>query len=91
LSLLNLILLLFFTSRNSGYTRFEATKKNLEPENILMVGDGLHDMESGNAAGAVTCLIKHEWNAKAVGKADFVIQKLDEIIPILEEDCQIGV
>ena len=64
-------------------------EKNLAPENILMVGDGMHDMESGNAAGVVTCLVKHEWNLKAVDHADFVVEKLSEIVRILEEDCQI--
>ena len=56
-----------------------------------MVGDGLHDMESGNAAGAVTCLLKHEWNGKAIDKADFVVEKLSDIVQMLEKDCQIRI
>lgn len=55
-----------------------------------MVGDGMHDMQSGNAAGAVTCLLKHEWNEAAVERADFVIEKLSEIERVLQEDCQIA-
>ena len=54
--------------------------------NVMMVGDGLHDMQSGNAAGAITCLLAHEWNANAVDKADFVINKLSEIEDIIKED-----
>jgi len=50
-----------------------------------MVGDGLHDMESGNAAGAATCLIKHEWNTDARAKADFIIDSLNEIEGIVKD------
>ena len=54
--------------------------------NVIMVGDGLHDVQSGNAAGAITCLLAHEWNANAVDKADFVINALSEIEDIIKED-----
>jgi len=50
-----------------------------------MVGDGLHDVDSGNAAGAVTCLIKHEWNVDAREKADFIIDSLSEIEGIIQD------
>jgi phosphoglycolate phosphatase-like HAD superfamily hydrolase len=53
-----------------------------------MVGDGLHDVESGNAAGAVTCLIKHEWNVNARDKADFTIDGLSEIEGIIREHSE---
>ena len=53
-----------------------------------MVGDGLHDVESGNAAGAVTCLIKHEWNVIARDKADFTIDSLSEIEGIIREHSE---
>ena len=53
-----------------------------------MVGDGLHDVESGNAAGAVTCLIKHEWNVNARDKADFTIDSLSEIEGIIREHSE---
>jgi phosphoglycolate phosphatase-like HAD superfamily hydrolase len=52
-----------------------------------MVGDGMHDMQSGNAAGAVTCLIKHDWNLDARDQADFLVDNLGEITGILENDC----
>lgn len=51
----------------------------------MMVGDGLHDMQAGNAAGAITCLLKNEWNSNAVDKAGFVINKLSEIEDIIKE------
>ena len=50
-----------------------------------MVGDGLHDIQSGNAAGAVTCLLKHEWNKEAIEHADFVIDSLTEIEDIIKD------
>ena len=50
-----------------------------------MVGDGLHDVDSGNAAGAVTCLIKHEWNVDSREKADFIIDSLSEIEGIIQD------
>ena len=53
-----------------------------------MVGDGLHDMQSGNAAGAVTCLIKHNWNLDATDQADFVINNLKEIERIVTEHAE---
>jgi phosphoglycolate phosphatase-like HAD superfamily hydrolase len=59
--------------------------KNLDPTNVLMVGDGLHDMQSGNAAGVLTCLVKHEWNHNAREDADFLINKLGEIEGIIKE------
>ena len=49
-----------------------------------MVGDGLHDMESGNAAGVLTCLVKHEWNLHARDQADFLVDTLSEIERIIE-------
>lgn len=48
----------------------------------------MHDMESANAAGAVACLIKHEWNVDAREKADFLIDKLGQIEDIIKEHCQ---
>jgi phosphoglycolate phosphatase-like HAD superfamily hydrolase len=59
--------------------------KNLTPGDVLMVGDGAHDMLSGNAAGALTCLIKHDWNEDAREMADFVIDSLTEIEGIVKE------
>jgi len=50
-----------------------------------MVGDGLHDMCSGNAAGSLTCLLKHEWNLNARDLADFLVDSLTEIERIVEE------
>jgi phosphoglycolate phosphatase-like HAD superfamily hydrolase len=50
-----------------------------------MVGDGLHDMQSGNAAGAATCLLKHNWNLNAQQYADFVIESLNEVEGIINE------
>ena len=53
-----------------------------------MVGDGLHDMLAGNGAGAVTCLLKHDWNANALDQADFIIDTLKEVEDIVTEYSQ---
>ena len=53
-----------------------------------MVGDGLHDLESGNAAGALTCLITHDWNLNARDKADYVVDNLSEIENIIKENTE---
>jgi len=45
-------------------------------------------MESGNEAGAVTCLIKHEWNVHAREKADFIIDSLSEIEGIVKDHSE---
>ena len=44
----------------------------------------MHDMESANAAGAVACLVKHDWNLHAREKADFLINNLGEIEDIIK-------
>jgi phosphoglycolate phosphatase-like HAD superfamily hydrolase len=59
--------------------------KNLDPRNVMMVGDGVHDMLAGNAAGTVTCLLKNKWNSDSVKHADFVVDKLGEIQGIIDE------
>ena len=51
----------------------------------MMVGDGLHDVQAGNAAGVITCLLEHEWNSNAVDKADYVINNLSEIEDIIKK------
>lgn len=50
-----------------------------------MVGDGIQDIQSGNAAGALTCLLRHEWNFNARELADFMIDNLGEIEVIIKE------
>jgi len=55
----------------------------------MMVGDGMHDIESGNAAGAVTCLIKHDWNLNARDHADFLVDDLEEVESVLKEKCDL--
>jgi phosphoglycolate phosphatase-like HAD superfamily hydrolase len=62
--------------------------QNLDPQNVLMVGDGLHDVQSGNGAGAVTCLVKHDWNWDARDDADFLVDNLGAIKEIIKEYCE---
>jgi len=49
----------------------------------------MHDIESGNAAGAVTCLIKHDWNLNARDHADFLVDDLEEVESVLKEKCDL--
>jgi phosphoglycolate phosphatase-like HAD superfamily hydrolase len=65
------------------YCRY--SNKNLASYHVLMVGDGIHDMEAGNAAGTLTCLVKHNWNVNARELADFLVDSLKEIEHIIEE------
>jgi phosphoglycolate phosphatase-like HAD superfamily hydrolase len=79
----------FSTLRNNGYILYAIVlTQNLDPANVLMVGDGLHDMLAGNGAGAVTCLLKHDWNANALDQADFIIDTLKEVEDIVMEHSQ---
>lgn len=58
----------------------------IPPQNLVMVGDSVDDMESGHRAGAATVLIKSEVNSHLnhVPETDYVIEKLDDLIPILD-------
>ena len=51
-----------------------------------MVGDSIDDMTAGRLAGAATVLLVNEANAHLVAhpNTDLVINRLDELIEILE-------
>jgi phosphoglycolate phosphatase-like HAD superfamily hydrolase len=88
--LLNPILPQFSTFRSNGcvYTKVVRLIENFDPKHILMVGDGMHDIQSGNAAGALTCLLKHQWNLDARNEADFIIDNLMDVERIVREHDQ---
>jgi HAD superfamily hydrolase (TIGR01509 family) len=59
----------------------------VRPDQTLVVGDYLFDLQSGKAAGAKTVLIKTGTNAEEFGSfADYVIDSLDEIIDIITQN-----
>ncbi len=56
------------------------TEWRLEPRNVLMVGDYIHDIESGRSAGAYTCYfhdpsLHDSWS----GEADFTVSSYNEL------------
>ncbi|KAL4932763.1 putative haloacid dehalogenase-like hydrolase [Aspergillus undulatus] len=55
-------------------------------ENLIMVGDSIDDMTAGHAAGAATVLLLNDHNGhlKEHLHTDLVIEKLHELIDILE-------
>ena len=55
-------------------------------EETLMVGDYLFDLQCANAAGAVSVLLVNtEKSAEFVEYADFTIEKIEQILAIIEE------
>ena len=55
------------------------------PEQILVVGDYVLDLQSGKNAGARTVYLQHQPSSPSPREADFVITRLDQLISILEE------
>ena len=60
-----------------------AEECNALNETYLMVGDSLHDILAGSAAGAVTVAIGKDDGAAAL--ADFRIDNLSELIPLADQ------
>ena len=57
----------------------------IPPQNLLVVGDYFYDIEAGNKAGCRTVLLKRAHKKKYENTADFTIDRLDGLIPLLEE------
>jgi histidinol-phosphate phosphatase family protein len=60
-------------------------ESNLDPSTSFMVGDSDKDMLAGDKAGVKTIFIKNAFNAEELERCvpDFVINSLEEIIPLL--------
>lgn len=59
----------------------------VEPEETLMVGDYLFDVQCANEAGAVSVLLaNHEQADEFAPHADFTIDRIDEIIEIIKKE-----
>ena len=64
--------------------RFAAERFGVQPEELLVVGDYLYDMEAGNRAGAVTALLHHPDTILSFrAESDFVISRLQDIQEII--------
>ncbi len=58
----------------------------IQPSEALMVGDYLFDIQSGNAAGAVSVLLANHKKAREFScHADVTIDKLPQILQIIED------
>lgn len=59
---------------------------SIKPQEALMVGDYLFDMLCAKAAGAVAVLLSnHEEASEFAEHADFTIEKIDQVLQIIEE------
>lgn len=58
----------------------------VEPQQTLMVGDYLYDLQCAKAAGAVAVLLaNHERADEFAEHADFTIETIDQILQIIED------
>lgn len=65
---------------------------NVKPSQTVVVGDYLHDLLCAKAAGAIAVLIRTHQKADQFSQhADFTIDRLDEIISIIQNDTTEGV
>jgi len=68
-----------------------AEKLGFEPENAMVVGDYLFDIQLGKAAGCFTALVKNSRVPPFEAEPDYEIDALDELIPIIEKlNCRPG-
>ncbi|EDO45548.1 predicted protein [Nematostella vectensis] len=56
----------------------------IPPSQAIMVGDHLHDIQSGNTAGAVTILVNNKKNGAYKKESDFNVDLLEGIINLLK-------
>lgn len=54
-------------------------KWNLMPEECLMVGDYIHDIQAANAAGAVSCYYKNAHGGDYDSEADYTVKSFQEL------------
>jgi HAD superfamily hydrolase (TIGR01509 family) len=61
-------------------------KFGIKPEDTLMVGDYLFDLQCAKAAGAIAVLLtNHEQAEEFTKHADFCIERIDQILQIIED------
>ena len=62
----------------------------VEPQETVVVGDYLFDMLCARAAGAgAVLLVNHEKAAEFANSADITIERIDEVLDIVEEKRRI--
>jgi HAD superfamily hydrolase (TIGR01509 family) len=64
-----------------------AREWNIDPNNIVMVGDSVDDMRAGHAAGTTTVLLQSDVNRhlNEIAETDAVVRRLDDIIELFEK------
>ncbi|BDS08685.1 hypothetical protein NT6N_37250 [Oceaniferula spumae] len=71
-------------TRNGGKPEVIAMlKKELNPERVVMVGDGISDLETRNEADAFIGFTRYAARDKVVHEAEQCVASLEEIIPLL--------
>lgn len=56
---------------------------DIAPNRLMYVGDFLYDVQAGNNAGMVSCLVTHGKTMDYADQADFVFDQLDELTAAL--------
>lgn len=65
-----------------------AEKLNITPEEILVVGDFIFDIEAGNAAGATTVLLTNgSAPAPQTARSHYTIARLEDLMPIVRGEA----
>lgn len=59
--------------------RYILERWNLMPEECLMVGDYIHDIQAANAAGAFSCYYKNTHGGDYDREADFTVKSFKEL------------
>jgi phosphoglycolate phosphatase-like HAD superfamily hydrolase len=52
---------------------------NTAPADTLMVGDYIHDIDCGKAAGTATCFFHNNGKADYTSQADFTVTSMPEL------------
>jgi HAD superfamily hydrolase (TIGR01549 family) len=60
--------------------------KKLDAKNVFMVGDLDYDVLAAKSASATSILVRRSSDQKVNFEADYVIQSLDEILPIIQSE-----
>jgi HAD superfamily hydrolase (TIGR01509 family) len=67
-------------------------KFGIRPEDALMVGDYLFDLQCAKAAGAVAVLLtNHERADEFTKHADFCIERIDQILEIINQKTEVRI
>lgn len=74
-------------AKPDGYGVKELCRRfNADPSDTLVIGDFKHDLEAAQNVGAVAILLKNHAKADTFEHlADYVIRRLDEVLPLMDQ------